>query len=359
MPKISVIMPIYNKVRYIEKSVNSILNQTYENFELIIVDDGSSDGSEIICDKFAKQDLRIKVFHIENGGASNARNIGLEKATGDYIQFIDADDFIEHNMFKNLVDIIKVNRVDIIISGIKKISMQENNINILQEVLPKQKGKIERNMLFENFAYEQYKTGIYGFISNKLIRKKIIDKNKIRFNNNIKLAEDYEFFLHVYENIRNCYFIQYSFYNYIQDTDNNSLNKDTIVDYMCQIQIQLYAKQIIERNNPNKENLKWINCNITRYIYCYLYNLNFNKYTSYSSKYNYITINKDIINSISYLEQPIFNSIVLFLFKNNIKIGVYFSLVIYKLIFAIYHNIKHIIYYKLLKNKLGEFYAKN
>ena len=181
MPKISVIMPVYNKARYIEKTVNSILSQTYKDFEVIIVDDGSNDGSELICDKFEQMDSRVKVFHIENGGVSNARNIGIENAKGDYIQFIDSDDYISENMLYDLCQIIQNYTPDIIISGVKKVNHMGDEII---EVLPSMSGNKDKYSMMKNFAEEQKNTGIYGCVSNKLIKKSIIDNHKLKFNTN-------------------------------------------------------------------------------------------------------------------------------------------------------------------------------
>ncbi|OUQ56652.1 hypothetical protein B5E58_10530, partial [Tyzzerella sp. An114] len=93
--KISVIVPIYNVEKYLNRCVDSIINQTYKNLEIILVDDGSPDNCGKICDEYAKKDNRIKVVHKENGGVSSARNVGLNIATGDYIGFVDGDDWID------------------------------------------------------------------------------------------------------------------------------------------------------------------------------------------------------------------------------------------------------------------------
>ena len=106
-PLISVIVPIYNVEEYINKSVRSIVNQTYENLEIILVDDGSSDGCPQICDKWAEQDKRIKVIHKQNGGLSDARNAGIDIMKGEYVSFVDGDDYIDERyievLYNNLV----------------------------------------------------------------------------------------------------------------------------------------------------------------------------------------------------------------------------------------------------------------
>ena len=100
--KISVIVPVYNVEKYLEKCVKSILNQTYSNFEILLINDGSTDNSDIICDKIKNLDDRIKVFHRENSGVSATRNFGLENSTGNLITFIDSDDFIKEDMLEIL-----------------------------------------------------------------------------------------------------------------------------------------------------------------------------------------------------------------------------------------------------------------
>ena len=101
--KVSVIVPVYNTINYLNRCVDSICKQTYENLEIILVDDGSTDGTGELCDKLATQDFRIRVYHKENGGASSARNLGLRNAVGDYVGFVDSDDYIDADVYKLMV----------------------------------------------------------------------------------------------------------------------------------------------------------------------------------------------------------------------------------------------------------------
>ena len=100
---LSIIVPVYNVEKYIGKCIESIVNQTYKDLEIILVDDGSTDNSGKICDEWARKDKRIKVIHKKNGGLSDARNAGLDICTGDYIGFVDSDDYIELNMYEDLL----------------------------------------------------------------------------------------------------------------------------------------------------------------------------------------------------------------------------------------------------------------
>ena len=110
---ISIIVPVYNVEQYLEKCVNSIINQTYENLEIILVNDGATDSSGELCDKLATIDSRIKVYHKENGGLSDARNYGVERSTGEYIGFVDSDDYIDVEMYEKLYEAIKKENADV------------------------------------------------------------------------------------------------------------------------------------------------------------------------------------------------------------------------------------------------------
>ena len=116
-PLISVIVPVYNVQKYVRKSVESILQQTYKNLEIILVDDGSTDESGKICDMLARSDNRVTVIHKKNGGLSDARNAGLDRATGELIGFVDSDDYIEKNMYEVLEERMRINEADISCCG--------------------------------------------------------------------------------------------------------------------------------------------------------------------------------------------------------------------------------------------------
>lgn len=118
LPEISIIVPVYNVEKYLSRCIESILSQSFSDFELILVDDGSTDRSGEICDEFAKKDPRIRVFHKANGGVSDARNAGLDLVTGKYIGFVDGDDYIENCMYRVLWDMIQKDEADISVCGV-------------------------------------------------------------------------------------------------------------------------------------------------------------------------------------------------------------------------------------------------
>ena len=121
LPKISVIIPVYKVEEYINRCIKSVVNQTYDNLEIILVDDGSPDNCPVICDKWAEKDSRIKVIHKNNGGLSDARNMGMKIASGELIGFIDSDDWISKEMYQLLYENMKENESDISACGVKMV----------------------------------------------------------------------------------------------------------------------------------------------------------------------------------------------------------------------------------------------
>ena len=134
---ISVIVPVYNTEKYLDRCIQSILAQTYTDFELLLIDDGSTDLSGEICDKYAEQDSRVKVFHKENGGVSSARNLGLDKANGDWVTFVDADDWVTTLYLNNLSD--NTNSADFVVS----IVGENDNISYQGSIIK----KLEANLI--------------------------------------------------------------------------------------------------------------------------------------------------------------------------------------------------------------------
>jgi len=132
---ISVIVPIFNVEQYLEKCINSLINQTYKNIEIILVDDGSTDKSSKICDKYASQDNRIKVIHKQNGGISSARNTGMNIAKGKYYSFVDADDMVANDFYESLYTLLKKYNADISVCDYIRIYDYEFDIPEIQEVV--------------------------------------------------------------------------------------------------------------------------------------------------------------------------------------------------------------------------------
>lgn len=127
-PLISVIVPVYNIKEYLPRCVSSILKQTYQNLEVLLVDDGSTDGTGALCDELALQDARIRVFHKANGGSSSARNLGIAEAKGDYLGFVDSDDYVSSEMYQRLVDGVKRFGAQIVQIGRDEVDAEGNKL---------------------------------------------------------------------------------------------------------------------------------------------------------------------------------------------------------------------------------------
>lgn len=211
IPKISVIVPVYNVVKFLDKCILSVLNQTFKEFELILVNDGSTDGSKEICNYYRERDNRVKVVHKYNTGVSDTRNIGLDISTGGYVCFIDSDDYINSNMFEDLYRHTEDGKIDIIVSGMyferNDDGSWENKIkyceaNNLQQI--------------KNLIVNLFKSYLLYNPVGKLYKKEIIDKYNIKFKKGMSFGEDpvfnCEFMKHIYsiKNIDKCY------YNYVK-----------------------------------------------------------------------------------------------------------------------------------------------
>lgn len=152
MPKISIVMPLYNKEKYVGKAICSIMEQTFSDFELIIVDDGSTDESLVICSRFSTIDERIRIISTKNGGVSRARNIGLRAAIGEYVLFVDSDDYIGKYFLESFA---KTNGC-LVMGGLTKIYLDGTS----ESILPTLSGEVDIEFVLKDFYHEQSKTGL-------------------------------------------------------------------------------------------------------------------------------------------------------------------------------------------------------
>ncbi len=183
--KVSIIIPVFNSFNYLEQCVNSALNQSYKDIEILLIDDGSTDGSESICDYYASLDTRVKTYHLSNQGVSHARNFGIAKANGDYISFLDADDLMDQTMIEMMIGATNNGKIDIVQCGFKTIKI---NGSCLKEYLYDYDNLASCN--FVNYLFHPHK-----YISNnvwtKLIKRSVC--TSIKFNEKLKIGEDFLF----------------------------------------------------------------------------------------------------------------------------------------------------------------------
>lgn len=211
--EISIIVPVYNVEKYIDRCIDSILNQTFKDFELILVNDGSTDNSGDICDKYSKIDSRIKVIHKINGGVSSARNVGIDNANGKYIQFIDPDDWVDDLLLERSYNTINNEDSDIVFLGIKYedfISKRVTKRVVSKEII------FDINKNIKHDAIKLIKDDLFGFTWCKLFKASIIKSHKIKFDESISLAEDEKFTCDYYKYINKISVLDEAYYYYVK-----------------------------------------------------------------------------------------------------------------------------------------------
>lgn len=192
--KVSVIVPIYNVGKYVKKCIDSIINQSYENIEIILVDDGSDDGSNSIVDEYGLTDHRIKVVHKENGGLVSARKAGLLEATGEYIAYVDGDDWIDDSHIENMVEDAECEDADIVITGCKYYK-ENGEITKVFNSIPSgiyDKGMIENFIVphMLNLNAGSFSFGLMPYLWNKLIRRELLIQHQSKVPDDISTGED-------------------------------------------------------------------------------------------------------------------------------------------------------------------------
>ena len=232
---ISVIVPVYNTAKYLDKCIQSILSQTYTDFELLLIDDGSTDSSGVICDRYADQDSRVRVFHKDNGGVSSARNMGLDNAKGEYLIFLDADDYwFEDTALEQLHNIAIKNNLDIIRGEYKAVNERGEDLFIRPITQAKKniENKVIDNVLFLNNAI----SGEY-FFWLCLIKRTTI--GFLRYNKTRCFLEDMEFVSQLMMTPMRCMYVSIYFYAYrkLLSSASNSLKDKNVEDSfaMCDI----------------------------------------------------------------------------------------------------------------------------
>ncbi len=218
MPKISVIVPVYKAEKFLRRCVQSILSQTYTDFELILVDDGSPDKSGELCDCLAKTDSRIRVIHKENGGASAARNAGLDAAAGDYVMFCDSDDTVSPKWAERLYLAAKDGQTSAMCSYCGCM----NELGKEQNLADVPCGKA----FFVNSYYRFNKCNLAGYICNSIFNRKVIEDQKLRFRNKHSEGDYNEDLLFSLEYIRHVDRLVYVGYaDYMYDVREGSLSR--------------------------------------------------------------------------------------------------------------------------------------
>ena len=236
---VSVIVPVYQAEKYLEQCINSILNQTYGDLELILIDDGSTDRCFDIIRAFQQVDKRIRYFRQENSGVSVARNKGIEESKGTHILFVDADDIIDTKMLEYMMDKMIRYDAEIVLCGFDYIYNNE----IVTEMPELEEGQVKNTEIKKCF-WKLYDQGILHNIGTKLYSKSLLDREKIQFEEKKQVYEDILFCLEALGRAKQVYICQKSFYKYMIQINPISIQKTYRYGY--EICLQKLFRTIIE-----------------------------------------------------------------------------------------------------------------
>lgn len=236
-PLVSIIVAVYNVSKYLDRCVRSLLNQSYENLEILLVDDGSTDASGRMCDAYRAEDTRVRVIHKENGGLSSARNAGLDLAAGDCIGFVDGDDFIGPDMYRTLVRAVINHQADIVQTGYRHAD---------------EKGRIQDEVTFREASYTRRQEMFTAFFEkkqihvgawSKLYRRPIFEN--IRFLEG-HVFEDYAILPDILNVCRKYVIIGGAFYHYVHNPQSITRNKVTLNVIQSRLQVPLHVLSRME-----------------------------------------------------------------------------------------------------------------
>ena len=245
MTKISIIVPVYNVEKYVKKCIKSLMSQTLKDIEIIVVDDGSTDNSMSIVEELAKDDERIKIFHKEHGGLSDARNYGLKKAKGKYIAFLDSDDYVKADLYQKMYEKAKKEKSDMVECNFFWAYPKDSSNNSLKKDIGEK---------YSNQIEMMEKARVVAW--NKLYKKEIIDKVGVEFPKGLRY-EDIEFFYKLIPYIENVSFVKQPMIYYVQrkesivNTQNEKTNDifevfDNVFEYYKEHQFYDKYKEALE-----------------------------------------------------------------------------------------------------------------
>lgn len=267
-PKVSIIVPVYNVEKYLHRCLDSVAAQTFTNWECILVDDGSPDASGKICDEYAEKDPRFRVIHKANGGVSSARNVGLDAAEGDWISFVDADDWIEISMIEELYDFAKEKDADVVISGDARV----RNEKIVETHIP------PTGIMSMPKDFAIYWQGPWA----KLFKSTVLPN--IRFPDGISLAEDLLFTFKIFFTSEKIYGLSVAGYNYFINPVS-AVNTITYKKIEDELKVLKTIEEILDKNHADKE---WYAFLENRKILCknkYIFRLEIPDYKLWKNTY--------------------------------------------------------------------------
>lgn len=328
IPEVSIIVPVYNVENYLEKCINSILNQTFKNFELILVNDGSTDRSGEICEEYKQRDKRIKVFHNSNQGVSMSRNFGIDEAKGRYLMFCDSDDYVNETWIEELYKMILLYPNAWINCNLYRLDYDNKEKTIIENDLN------EITILDVSQYYKTIKLGISGSVWNKIFDKRIINKFNIRFNESISYGEDVEFTINYLKYADKIVIINKPLYYYVQ------YSRETLSVKYYENKLDLLRNIFFVRKPFIHSDYIKEFCNEYFYLFCTTLNENVRnkkgRMLLKSLNYNQILINsnefKECLEYATYYKEDM-------KYKNLLKIRNYYIVYLYQYISNLIKNL--------------------
>lgn len=237
-------MPVYNVEQYVDKAIKSVLNQSFKDFELIIVNDGSTDHSLELVKKY-EYDSRIKIIDKENAGVSAARNDGIRMATGTYLSFIDSDDEVDENFLAKNLENTKDFQADIVMCGYYKDQLNEKEVISTRVPVWMEEGKYTREYPPE-WKIDANSLAMIGYIWNKLYKRQVIIQNKILFNEEMNFLEDIDFNAAVFKKAKSFLVLENYLYHYKRRSRTSLVSTFREKDFDMQLQSILKRKSILQ-----------------------------------------------------------------------------------------------------------------
>lgn len=250
--KYSVIIPVYNVEKYINRCLKSILSQRYNDLEIILIDNGSTDRSGSICDIYANEDANISVYHIENHGVGSARNFGLSKARGEFIYFVDSDDYLVGNLFAEFEDKLTPDLDLLVFSYYNSFEQEMTEKNRTKKILP-YNGSYDKYD-FSKIFKDLFLSDMLYTVWNKLYRREFLIENNISFEK-YELGEDVRFNLNAYRNVNKVYLSQDSYYVYVIGRKGSAMSSYNPKRLQYQLQELELVDSLLKDWNIDSSNL--------------------------------------------------------------------------------------------------------
>lgn len=286
LPEISVIVPVYKAEKVLSRCIDSILNQSYRNFELLLIDDGSPDHSGQICDEYLAKDARIRVFHKKNGGVSSARNCGLKEAVGNYLFFVDSDDWIDADFFSTVSRYF--GQYDMFFFGGQMVTNEGKLISVLKP----ENMNTEVNTL-SDIVYSMFRIGLLGYALSMAMKRSIIIENQILFKEGVSIHEDSLFCYASLYKAKKVISLDLLFYKYVVYTEGNTSLSNRVPDN--------YSIIALERIHQMENLLSYLQMPQAQQSYI----LNSLKHWAWTKCLDWASVQSDRIAAVRYIQKQL------------------------------------------------------